>query len=167
LASRLCARPGAFGKLETTGWQPQANPVERVHRWLNHALTTLRPKFGGEWNNYVDAAVFSYNTSVHDTTGYAPFKFLYGRHPTLPDDFLFGILAESAFEIEADYAAASSSRQWLIKLLFRIRQRWPLAAASAVRLISKTSPSTRANKCCTGSRLQESLQQRHLRTMTL
>ena len=82
-----------------------------------------------------DAAVFSYNTSVHDTTGYAPFKFLYGRHPTLPDDFLFGILAESAFEIEADYAAAS--RQWLIKLLFRIRQRWPLAAASAVRLISK------------------------------
>jgi hypothetical protein len=28
-------------KLETTGWQPQANPVERAHRWLNTALTAL------------------------------------------------------------------------------------------------------------------------------
>jgi hypothetical protein len=111
LGLKTMCKTWGIRKLETSGWEPQANPVERVHRWLNHALTTLRQKFGGEWNNYVDVVVFSYNTSVHDTTGYAPFKLLYGRHPTLPDDLLFGIPAESAFEVEADYAIHCSRQQ--------------------------------------------------------
>jgi hypothetical protein len=98
-------------KIETTGWQPQPNPVERVHRWLNHAKNALRQKFGREWNSYVDVAVFSYNTSIHDTTGYAPFKLLYGRHPVLPDDLLFGISTESTFEVEDDYAIHCSRQQ--------------------------------------------------------
>jgi hypothetical protein len=98
-------------KIETTGWQPEANPVERAHRWLNHALTALRQKFWGEWSSYVDAAVFSYDTSIHDTTGYAPFKLLYGRHPVLLDDLLFGIATESTFEVEDDYAIHYSRQQ--------------------------------------------------------
>jgi hypothetical protein len=60
--------------------------------------------------------VFFYNTSVHDTTGYAPFKLLYGRHPTLPYDLLFGIPAESAFEVEADYAIHYSRQQAVASL---------------------------------------------------
>jgi hypothetical protein len=98
-------------KLETTGWQPQANPVERVHRWLNASLATLRQKFGGEWNNYVDDAVFAYNTSIHDTTGFAPFKLLYGRHPTLPDDLLFGTQSERSFDVESEYSIYCSQQQ--------------------------------------------------------
>ena len=30
----MCRR-WSIRKIETTGWQPQSNPVERVHRWLN------------------------------------------------------------------------------------------------------------------------------------
>jgi hypothetical protein len=98
-------------KIETTGWQPQGNSVERVRRWLNHALTALRQKFGGEWSSYVDVAVFSYNTRIHDTTGYAPFKILYGHHPVLPDDLLFGIATESTLEVEDEYAIHYNRQQ--------------------------------------------------------
>ena len=74
----MCKRWG-IRKIETTGYQPQSNPVERFHRYLNSAMTALHGDFGLDWDRYVDAAVFTYRVSLNDATGYSPFFLLYGR----------------------------------------------------------------------------------------
>ena len=86
--TRLCKIWG-IKKIATTGHQPQSNPVERFHRYLNSSLFCLHGRFGADWDAYVDAVAFTYRVSVNDTTGYSPFKLTYGREPVQPDDLLF------------------------------------------------------------------------------
>jgi len=80
----MCKR-WSIRQIKTTGWQPQANPVERVHRWLNSSMTTLSSAFGNDWDTCVDAVIFSFNTSYHEATGFSPYNLVYGRQPMLPD----------------------------------------------------------------------------------
>lgn len=71
----------------TGGYQPQANPVERVHRFINATMTMLCDKFGENWPIHLPAAVFAYNSSTCDATGFTPFELVFaGRKPTLLQD---------------------------------------------------------------------------------
>lgn len=71
----------------TGGYQPQANPVERFHRFLNNSMTMLSKKFGEDWPDYLQASVFSYNVSTNDSTGYSPYELVYGgQSPSLLHD---------------------------------------------------------------------------------
>ena len=85
----MCARWG-IKKIETTGWQPQANPVERIHRWLNAGMTTLHSALGSEWDQYVEALTFTHNICENTSTGLSPFQLVYGRQPRLLDDLMLG-----------------------------------------------------------------------------
>ena len=105
----MCARWG-FSKMETTGWQPRSNPVERIHRWINGGMTSLQAKFGSEWDKYVDAVVFAYNVSIHDSTNYSPYSLLYGRQPSLPEDVMLNVQRE-AFPDEEKYGISCS--KWM------------------------------------------------------
>lgn len=68
----------------TGGYQPQANPVERFHRFLNSSMTILQKKFGAAWPEYLQAAVFAYNASTNDATGFTPYELIFaGKKPTL------------------------------------------------------------------------------------
>ena len=67
----------------TGGYQPQANPVERFHRFLNSSMTMLASAFGQEWPDYLPAATFAYNASVNDATGFAPHEIVLGTTPRL------------------------------------------------------------------------------------
>ena len=76
-----------IAQTSTGGYQPQANPVERFHRFMNSSMTMLSAKFGSDWPSYLPATVFAYNASVCTATGYTPFALIYGgRHPTLLQD---------------------------------------------------------------------------------
>ena len=105
----MCTR-WSIKAIHTTGWQPQANPVERVHRWLNSGMTTLHRRFGTEWDTYVDAVVFAFNTSYHEATGYSPFQLIYGREPRLPEDVMYGV-SNNEFRDETGLKIHSS--EWL------------------------------------------------------
>jgi exonuclease III len=72
--------------ITTGGWRPWSNPVERYHRYLNASLTLLASEFGEDWTAYLQAAVFSYNSSVCESTGYSPYFLMYGNEPTLLED---------------------------------------------------------------------------------
>ena len=99
----MCKRWGIH-KIETTGWQPQANPVERTHRWINSGMTTLYATFGAEWDRYVDAIIFAHNISENESTGFSPFQLTYGRRPAVPEDVMYGLQeTEAGFETEAQY----------------------------------------------------------------
>jgi len=104
----MCRR-WSINQIHTSGWQPQANPVERVHRWLNSSMTTLQERFGSEWDTYVDAVIFSYNVSTNDSTGFSPYKLLYGRDPRLPDDIMLG-MALDGYATETEYHIETSRR---------------------------------------------------------
>ena len=78
----LCSK-WSIARTTTGGYQPQANPVERFHRFLNSTMTMLSTKFGGEWPEYLPAAVFAYNASTNDATGYMPHELVHGQQPRL------------------------------------------------------------------------------------
>ena len=36
------------------------------------------------WDEFIDSAVFAYNTSTHESTAYSPFEVIFGRKARLP-----------------------------------------------------------------------------------
>lgn len=69
---------------KTTAYHPQSNgSLERSH----HVLTEYLKNFishDNEWDEYIALAMFSYNTSVHESTKYSPFQLVFGRLPRTP-----------------------------------------------------------------------------------
>jgi hypothetical protein len=64
-----------------TPYHPQANgQVERVNGILKDIISKYSTSTGSDdWDNFLNLAVFSYNTSVHSLTGFTPFYLLHGR----------------------------------------------------------------------------------------
>jgi hypothetical protein len=60
--------------------------LERFHRFMNHSMTMLEAQFSEDWMAYLPAVTLAYNSSVTETTGYAPFALMYGREPQLVGD---------------------------------------------------------------------------------
>lgn len=73
----------------TGGYQPQATPVERYHKFLNHCMTALATAHGGAWTTYLPAATFVYNASVCASTRYSPYQLNFGHDPTMHQDLHF------------------------------------------------------------------------------
>ena len=66
----------------STPRHPQTNGmVERLNRSLSQNMRTLisDPKHR-DWDTRLPAAVYAYNTAVHDVTGFTPFFLMFGRH---------------------------------------------------------------------------------------
>ena len=97
--------------ITTGGYQPQALPVERFHRFLNGSMTTLAAKFGEDWTTYLPAVVFAYNSSVTVSTGYSPYALLFGRNPRFIEDtaIVHGSVVND-FKDEPDFAKAIARR---------------------------------------------------------
>ena len=73
--------------LASTPYHPQTNGlVERMHRMLNHAITTLSNSNPERWDEYLPQTVFSLRVRTHAVTGHSPFYLLYGIEPRLPGD---------------------------------------------------------------------------------
>lgn len=76
---QVCALLGIKG-LTTTPYHAQGNGlVERFNATLKSMIKKLcmeRPK---DWDQYIDAALFSYREVPQESLGFAPFELLYGR----------------------------------------------------------------------------------------
>lgn len=71
---------------QTTAYRPQSNgSIERSHHVLAEFLKHFI-KDNSEWDDWVDIAMFSYNTSIHEGTQYTPHELIFGQLAKTPND---------------------------------------------------------------------------------
>lgn len=71
--------------ISTTPYHPQSNgALERSHLTLKDYLKHYIKVEQNDWDEYVQFAMFSYNTAVHKSTKHTPYELLFGRLAYLP-----------------------------------------------------------------------------------
>ena len=70
-------------------YNPSSNPVEHFHRNLIAMLRTKGEGIQDNWDLWVNASVFVYNTTVSSSTGLTPQYTMFEREATLPVDWVF------------------------------------------------------------------------------
>uniref|UniRef100_A0A8C5QI47 Integrase catalytic domain-containing protein n=1 Tax=Leptobrachium leishanense TaxID=445787 RepID=A0A8C5QI47_9ANUR len=79
-------------KSRTTPYHPQGDPQpERFNRTLLNMLGTLLADKKQHWSRHISAVVHAYNSTKNDTTGYSPYRLMFGREERLPVGLAFGV----------------------------------------------------------------------------
>jgi hypothetical protein len=74
-------------KLQTTSFHPESNDsLERSHRILKEYLRHYIDADQRNWDMWIKFAVCVYNTTIHKSTMFTPFEFLYGFKSSMPSD---------------------------------------------------------------------------------
>ena len=91
LMKEICSLMGIH-KSRTSAYHPQCDGlVERQNRTLQDILASYVSKYKDDWDLWVDLAVYSYNTSVHESTGFSPYELVFGRVARTPIEVDLGI----------------------------------------------------------------------------
>ena len=79
-------------KTRTTAYHPQCDGlVERQNRTLQNILSAFVSEHSVDWDEWLDQAVFAYNTSVHESTGLSPYELIFGRPARMPIEVELGV----------------------------------------------------------------------------
>ena len=72
----------------TSVYHPESNgTVERANRVVFSAISeTLLGLRKGKWVDELPRVIWSHNTSISRTTGFTPFKLLYGEEAMMPEE---------------------------------------------------------------------------------
>ena len=66
--------------ITTTAYHPEGNGLtERMNQTLKNTISKLMQTQGGEWDLYVDSALFAIRTMKQDSTRFTPFELTYAR----------------------------------------------------------------------------------------
>lgn len=86
--SKLFAAVCKFWKLrhdKTTAYHPESNSqLERHHFYLKNFLRAYTNNRQDDWDEWLKAATYSYNTTPHSTSNISPYELLFGRKAHLP-----------------------------------------------------------------------------------
>ncbi|CAF2061710.1 unnamed protein product [Rotaria magnacalcarata] len=74
-----------YNHIYSTPYHPQTNGVvERFNATFVPQISKLQDTQNNNWDEFLQAVVFAYNTGAHKTTKFSPYELLYGRSPRLP-----------------------------------------------------------------------------------
>lgn len=77
--------------------------VERQNRTIKEKLLkVLEEEHRNDWPLALQGILFAHRTARHKSTGYSPFRILYGRDPVLPLDVKYDIVSHDEGESEFD-----------------------------------------------------------------
>lgn len=69
----------------TTPYHPQSNGIdERLNGTLVRILKSYTDEYQENWDDSLKWALYVYNTTVHESTGYSPYQVLHGMNPRSP-----------------------------------------------------------------------------------
>ena len=88
-------------KVNTTAYHPQGDGlVERFNRTLTDMLSKTADRSGKNWDECLPYVLFTYHTSMQESTQESPFYLLHGRDPCLPTEEALAVpAAREQFEI--------------------------------------------------------------------
>ena len=69
--------------------KPSSNPVEQFHRTIISMLRMRGEGIQDNWDLWIKALVYAYNTTVSSSTGVTPHYTMFGRKPMLSVDQVF------------------------------------------------------------------------------
>ena len=82
----LCLLCGAH-KTRTTPYHPESDGlVERFNRTLLMMLAMFASENKDDWDDLLPAVMMAYRSSVHESTGFSPYRLMFGEECTLPMD---------------------------------------------------------------------------------
>ena len=82
----LCLLCGSH-KTRTTPYHPESDGlVERFNRTLLMMLAMFAGENRDDWDDLLLAVMMAYRSSVHESTGFSPYRFMFGEECTLPMD---------------------------------------------------------------------------------
>lgn len=71
--------------ITSTAHHPQTNGlVERFNKTLSIMMSIYGRRDHRDWDKYLPHAVFAYNTTIQDSTGYSPFLLVHGSEAVTP-----------------------------------------------------------------------------------
>ena len=72
-------------QLHTTAYHPQSNgALERSHATLGDYLRHYVNNKQTDWDDWIDFAMFTYNTTPHSSSKFTPHELIFGEKPILP-----------------------------------------------------------------------------------
>ena len=81
---RKMAKRYRIRQFKNTAYHPQSNGfLGRSHRVFKEYLQQFIEN-NSEWDDWIELAMFSYNTSVHEGTKCTPYKLVFGKLARLP-----------------------------------------------------------------------------------
>ena len=63
---------------------------ERFNQTLQNMLCKYIGTKKEQWEQYLDTCIYAYNTSIHESTRFSPFKLMFTRKPVLPIEINMG-----------------------------------------------------------------------------
>ena len=86
ILQELCLLGGSH-KTKTTPYHPESDGmVERFNRTLLMMLAMFAGKNRDDWDDLLPAVMMAYRSSVHESTGFSPYRLMFGEECTLPMD---------------------------------------------------------------------------------
>ena len=92
----------------TSPYHPQANgQVESTNKTLENILTKNVAYHHWDWAQKLPKALSAYRTTWQNTTGFSPFKLVYGKSMLFPIEFEINML-RTALEVGLDMSDAQT-----------------------------------------------------------
>ena len=91
-------------KSRTTAYHPQGDGlVERQNHTLRDILSSFVSEHKDDWDLWIDIAVYAYNTSPQESTGFSPFELVFGHPARLPIEHTLGVPLKNP-SLQSEYA---------------------------------------------------------------